>query len=70
MGGPKNSLAVATNNNGKSEFLEDNMLLHGLKSFGITIDQLLEANLTNLDPRAYDPVEKRYKTQEEFVEKV
>ncbi len=70
MTGPKNSLAAAINIGDKSEFLEDNILLHGLKSFGITIDQLLAANLVNMDPRAYDPIKKRYANQEEFVAKV
>ena len=39
--GPKNSLAVALNSATRNDFLEDNVLLHGLKSFGITIDELL-----------------------------
>lgn len=70
MAGPKNTLAAAVNQAAKSEFLEDNILLHGLKSFGITIDELLAANLQNLDPHAYTPVVPRFKTQEEFVANV
>jgi len=31
MTGPKNSLAAAVNSSAKSEFLEDNILLYGLK---------------------------------------
>ena len=67
MTGPKNFLAAQVNSANKSEFLEDNILLHGLKSFGITIDELLEANLKNLDPNAYKPIEPRFKDQDEFV---
>ena len=70
MTGPKNFLAAQVNAANKSEFLEDNILLHGLKSFGITIDELLAANLKNLDPNAYTPVQPRFATQEEFVESV
>lgn len=38
MTGPKNSLAVAKASGNKNEFLQDNILLHGLKTFGITIE--------------------------------
>ena len=54
--GPKNTLAVALNNTNRNEYLPDNILLHGLKTFGITIEELLEANLRNLIPRAYDGI--------------
>ena len=70
MTGPKNFLAGQVNAANKSEFLEDNILLHGLKSFGITIDELLEANLKNIDPHANDPVKPRFENQEEFEKHV
>lgn len=70
MTGPKNFLAAQVNSASQSEFLEDNILLHGLKSFGITIDELLAANLKNLDPNAYKPIEPRFKNQEEFITSV
>lgn len=60
MTGPKNSLAVAKGGDA-SDFLEDSILLHGLQSFGITIEQLLEANLANIEPNAYKPIEKPFK---------
>jgi len=44
--------------------------MQGLKSFGITIEQLLEANLVNMEPNAYAPIKKKYKNMDEFVEKV
>ena len=56
MTGPKNFLAAAVDSANQSEFLEDNILLHGLKSFGITIDELLAANLDNIDENAYKPI--------------
>ena len=62
MNGPKNSLAASVNAAQKSEYMDDNILLHGLKSFGITIEQLLEANLTNIDQNAYEPVAPKFKT--------
>ena len=61
MTGPKNFLAAAVDSANQSEFLEDNILLHGLKSFGITIEQLLEANLDNMDESAYREVKPRFK---------
>jgi len=70
MAGPKNTLSSALLNAEKSEFLQDNVLLQGLKTFGISINQLLEANLANLEPGAYEPVKLRFKDQNEFVEKV
>ena len=69
MAGPKNSLAVAKGGD-VGDYLEDSVLLHGLQSFGITIEQLLEANLANIEPNAYKPIEKPFKDQEAFVEKV
>ena len=68
MNGQKNTMAAA--NSQPSEFLEDNVLMQGLKSFGITIEQLLEANLVNMEPNAYAPIKKKYKNMDEFVEKV
>lgn len=70
MTGPKNSLAVAKTSGNKNEFLQDNILLHGLKTFGITIEELLEANMRNMNPRAFEGINKRFKTQEEFVRHV
>ena len=41
MSGPKNSLAVALTSATRNDFMDENVLLHGLKLFGITLDELL-----------------------------
>ena len=69
MAGPQNSLAVAKAGE-SGDYLADSILLHGLQSFGITIEQVLEANLKNIQPDAYKPIEKPFKNQAAFVEKV
>ena len=54
----------------RGEFLDDSYLLRGLRAFGITYEQLLEANLRHIDHNAYREVPKRYHTEEEFIKRV
>ena len=54
----------------KGEYLDDSHLLKGLKTFGLTYKELLDANLKNINMNAYKEVPKRYKTEEEFIKRV
>ena len=66
--GSKAFMAGATSARGG--YAPDSYLLNGLAVHGLTFQQLLDANLRNIDPRAYAPISKPYNTADEFVEKV
>ena len=50
--------------------MNDSILLIGLKKANITIKDLIEANLDNLNPNARIPPESSYKNSQEFIQKV